>query len=178
MKKIAPRIITGLYKGKHLKVPESARPVTDRVKTVIFDLLGDVTGLTCIDLFAGSGNLGIEALSRGVVHCTFVESSLEAVQLIRENIDQMRINEMSETIINSKVEKFLTQTDTTYDLIFIDPPFERIGQFNLEPVVKLMHPDSVIMLKVNKEMPKLTPKLTIVRQKKMGENVVVFLKKI
>lgn len=178
MDKIAPRIITGLYKGKHLKVPESARPVTDRVKTVIFDLLGDVEGLTCIDLFAGSGNLGIEALSRGVIHSTFVESSVDSVKLIRENITSLGIQENSTLIINAKVEKFLTETDTTYDLIFIDPPFERIGQFNLEPVVKLMHTDSVIILKIHNVMPKLTPELAIIKEKKMGENVVVFIKRL
>jgi len=178
MSKIEPRIITGLYKGKHLQVPESARPVTDRVKTVMFDLLGDVTGLTCIDLFSGSGNLGIEALSRGVLHSTFVESSPEAIKLIRENIASIGISEICETVLHIKVEKFLEITDTTYDLIFIDPPFERIVQFNLEPVVKLMHSDSVIILKVNKEMPKLTSQLAIIREKKMGENTLMFIKKM
>src|SRR3712207_6356584 len=83
------RIIAGNHKGRRLHAPPNARPTSDRVREALFSILGDVTGAEVLDLFAGSGALGIEALSRGAAAATFVDSSEAAVRAVRRNLAGM-----------------------------------------------------------------------------------------
>lgn len=118
-----PRIITGTAKGIQLKVPQEARPIGDRAKSTIFSVIGpDIIGKRILDLYAGSGSLGLEALSRGAAHCTFVESSIHAVRIIRENTERSGLNERA-LIIHRKVFQFLNDQTETYDIVFADPPY-------------------------------------------------------
>lgn len=122
------RIITGLYKGRVIKTVNdlSVRPATDRVKKTIFDMLSvriDFDGIQVLDLFAGSGNLGIEALSRGAAKAAFVESGAEAMDFIEKNIRMLGCESATEfhqvdalSYIRSRKDKF--------DLIFADPPYK------------------------------------------------------
>ena len=92
------RIITGIYKGRHFDIPRSfkARPTTDFAKENIFNVLNgyiDLDGAMALDLFAGTGQLGIEALSRGAAHCTFVDKGREPIAVIRENLKKTRLEE-------------------------------------------------------------------------------------
>jgi len=84
------RVIAGTAKGRILVGPKGRgiRPALDKVKGAIFNILGDITGKTVLDLFAGTGSIGIEALSRGAATCVFVDSSREAVELIRKNLER------------------------------------------------------------------------------------------
>jgi len=102
------RVLTGKAKGKKLKVPSSkkVRPTTSRVKKSIFDKLGDIEGLKVLDLFAGSGNLGIEALSKNALHVTFVEKDRTTTKLINENIRNCGFENCTK-VINSDYEKAL-----------------------------------------------------------------------
>ncbi len=122
------RIITGLYKGRVIKTVNdlSVRPATDRVKKTIFDMLSvriDFDGIHVLDLFAGSGNLGIEALSRGAAKTVFVETGAEAMDFIEENIRMLGCESATEffqvdalSYIRGKRQKF--------DLVFADPPYK------------------------------------------------------
>ncbi|MEK9139233.1 MAG: 16S rRNA (guanine(966)-N(2))-methyltransferase RsmD [Bacteroidota bacterium] len=122
------RVITGLYKGRVLKTVKdlSVRPATDRVKQTIFDMLAnriEMEGATVLDLFAGSGSLGIEALSRGARHVTFVESNADALDFIEENVRVLDCEEATE-IVSMDAMQFLRRSQEHYDLIFADPPYE------------------------------------------------------
>ena len=121
------RIITGMYKGRILKTVKdlSVRPATDRVKKTIFDVLENrmvLEGARVLDLFAGSGSLGIEALSRGAAHVTFVETNAEALEFIERNIESLGCDNTTE-ILSQDAMQFLRRSQEHYDLIFADPPY-------------------------------------------------------
>lgn len=120
------RIISGKYKGRHLASfkADHIRPTMDRIKETIFNKwMGLVDGATALDLFAGTGNLGIEALSRGAVHVTFVEKNLKSIQLINENLHLLKIEQNEYAVIKKDVFLYLKNENQKFDLIFIDPPF-------------------------------------------------------
>lgn len=119
-----PRIISGTAKGVQLKVPQEARPIGDRAKSALFSIIGsDIIDKKILDLYAGSGSLGLEALSRGAAHCTFVESSIHAVRSIRENTERAGLDGQAQ-ITHQKVIQFLNEQTETYDIVFADPPYK------------------------------------------------------
>lgn len=97
------------------------RPTQDRVKAALFSILGDITDLRIADLFAGTGNLGIEALSRGAASCTFVENNSQNVTLIRQNLIDLNLEPQAE-IVQSDVLEYI-KTHPMFDLILADPPY-------------------------------------------------------
>ncbi|MEN8694509.1 MAG: 16S rRNA (guanine(966)-N(2))-methyltransferase RsmD [Akkermansiaceae bacterium] len=117
------RIIAGKAKGHQLKVPrEVSRPSTDRVRESLFGvLLERLPDARVLDLFAGSGALGLEALSRGAASCTFVEQNRHAVKTISDNLKKTCLQ--GGTVVNRTVEDFLKSERQSYDLIFADPPY-------------------------------------------------------
>lgn len=118
------RIIAGKYKGKKLALPktEKTRPTADMVKQALFTKLFDaVVDCHFLDLFAGSGSIGIEALSRGAKEVVFVDKEYDAIALIKKNLEMLEGNY---TIHKNDFKVFLNSTDKKFDLIFIDPPYE------------------------------------------------------
>lgn len=119
------RVITGTARGKKLKTLEGSatRPTAERTKEAVFSTLFDKTvDAKVLDLFAGSGQIGIEALSRGAAHCTFVEQSKEALDVIRYNLSETRLSGKA-TVEFAEVMSFLLATKKKYNLIFLDPPY-------------------------------------------------------
>ncbi len=120
------RIISGKYKGRQLvsTKDQSVRPTTDKIKEYIFQLLNDfVLNANVLDLFAGSGSLGLEALSRGAEHVTFVDNSQASLRVLRRNIGRIKVEEPF-SVIKKDVLKFLQKNKQPFDLIFADPPFK------------------------------------------------------
>jgi 16S rRNA (guanine966-N2)-methyltransferase len=121
------RIISGKYKGRNLVSfkADHIRPTMDRIKETIFNKwMMYVDGAKVLDLFAGTGNLGIEALSRGATHVTFVEKSNKSMNIVKENLELLKISKSDYQIQLKDVLAFIRQdSNTVYDLIFIDPPF-------------------------------------------------------
>jgi 16S rRNA (guanine966-N2)-methyltransferase len=118
------RIIAGKYKGKKIHFPaiEGLRPTPDRVKETVFNwLMHDIRGAKCLDLFAGSGSLGFEALSRGAKEVYFVEKSSLVANKIKSNLSDLHIDN-AHVLISDGI-KFLQQTTMSFDIIFLDPPF-------------------------------------------------------
>lgn len=121
------RVVSGSAKGRKLKSPKTTgtRPVMDRVKTALFDILaGDVVGARFLDLFAGTGGVGIEALSRGAASATFIELSPEIVKLVRENLAITQLNEHAE-VLRADAFQFLESARASgrhYDMIYVAPP--------------------------------------------------------
>ena len=171
-----PRIITGKFKGRKLKVPESARPVTDRVKTVIFDMLGDIEGRTIADIFAGSGNLGIEALSRGASHATFLDSDHDAIESINSNLRLVQADESTYVVKQGNGKSFPNHSEANFDLIFIDPPFSLISTFDYSKFAKLLNPNGIIILKTQKDDHPKIGKLEVIEKREVGINKLYFLK--
>jgi 16S rRNA (guanine(966)-N(2))-methyltransferase RsmD len=120
------RVITGSARGRKLMELKGmdTRPTTDRVKEAIFSIIQfEVEGRRVLDLFAGTGQMGIEALSRGAEHCVFVDVRREATQLIRENLKHTALEEQAK-VVQGDYLSYLTQGKETFDIIFLDPPYE------------------------------------------------------
>ncbi len=121
------RVITGSARGRRLAAPKSKRirPALDQVKEAVFNILFDVRGLRVLDLFAGTGSMGIEALSRGAVHATFVDDFASAIHLIRKNVELCGFGKRA-TIIRSSVDaalRKLSRASVPFDIVFVDPPY-------------------------------------------------------
>ena len=122
------RVITGKARGTVLKTPEGlqTRPTADRVKEALFSIIQfDVPGAKVLDLFGGSGQLGIEALSRGAKQAVFVDESDAACKLIRENLRRTKL-ESDARIIRGDYMAFLNSCHDKFDLIFLDPPYAEV----------------------------------------------------
>lgn len=131
------RVISGSARGKKLIAPEgeNTRPTTDRVKESIFNIIQRyIPCRAVLDAFAGSGALGIEALSRGTETCTFIETSPEALSILRKNVDGARVSDKCE-IIRKDIFDFLNSTNKKFDIIFLDPPYNKGF---LSPVFKII----------------------------------------
>ena len=126
------RIITGTLKGRRISVPPGAttvRPTSDRIKESIFsviDVRKHISGSRVLDLFAGSGNLGFEAVSRGAEHVIYVESSREAVDHIDATANMFGVADKMHGICTT-VEQYLHETPQPFDLVFSDPPYDYEG---------------------------------------------------
>jgi 16S rRNA (guanine966-N2)-methyltransferase len=121
------RVIAGTAKGVRLgPVPRGVRPVSDRAREGVFSSLGaEVSGTRVLDLYAGTGAMAIEALSRGAEHATLVERDRAAVRTIRDNLARARLGEAAE-IVSSDALTFITRDDNRlgrFDLVFADPPY-------------------------------------------------------
>ena len=129
------RVIAGRWGGRTLVAPAGAatRPTADRVREALFSVLADVEGETVLDLYAGTGALGIEALSRGAVHATFVENARPALRSLRQNIHALGLGDVT-TVLPIAVERALKSPPWRgegFDLVFLDPPYAvlRAGRF-------------------------------------------------
>lgn len=136
------RVITGSARGQNLRTlkgEDVVRPTSQMIKEAMFSAVQFyVEGAQALDLYAGSGQLGIEALSRGAQRCTFVDSDRDAGAVIKENLKTTKLYEKAR-VLTTDVRRFLTTTKESYDLVFVDPPYNS-GVVNsvlpyLEPVV-------------------------------------------
>ncbi|MCI8688460.1 MAG: 16S rRNA (guanine(966)-N(2))-methyltransferase RsmD [Lawsonibacter sp.] len=120
------RIISGSARGRRLKEPMGmdTRPTTDKVKESLFNIIQfELEGRRVLDLFAGTGQLGLEALSRGAEHCTFVDQRREAAALVKENVKLCRF-EGQARVVQGESQAFLRACGEKFDVIFLDPPYQ------------------------------------------------------
>ena len=170
------RVITGTARGRRLKELEGmeTRPTTDRVKEGLFSALQfDIEGRRVLDLFAGTGQLGIECLSRGAVSAVFVDRRADAVKLIRENLKVTELTDRAKVISGDSME-YLKGLREKFDLIFLDPPYEA-GL--LEPAIAqiakfdILAPHGIIVAEhpVEKAMPALAEPYRIQKTYRYGK---------
>ena len=124
------RVIGGAAKGRRLVAPkgQTVRPTADRVKESLFNILSrNFSGMKVLDLFAGTGNLSIEALSRGADHAVLVDSSERSAAAIRENLRRLGFNERTEVWVMPVAQSLrsLARRNATFDYIFLDPPYDQ-----------------------------------------------------
>jgi 16S rRNA (guanine(966)-N(2))-methyltransferase RsmD len=179
------RVITGTSKGKKLRSlsGRSVRPTSDRVKESIFNILGDeVKGRTVLDLFAGTGNLGIEALSRGAAKVVFVEKARQASQLIQQNLSHCQVEGRSEVLPWDAVRaiKCLERRHDFFDLILMDPPYRKgwvsktLATLMSQPIY---HDHSILVLEHDRRepLPEVLGPWELIRERRMGDTIVSFL---
>ena len=175
------RVIAGSAGGIRLDAPRdrAIRPITDRVKETLFGILGDrVLDARVLDLYAGSGAIGIEALSRGAASATFVERSRDAAELIRGNLRRTHLEELGD-VRAVDVKRFLSGADAAgpYDLVLLDPPYEeRDILAPLERLVPMLAPGATVVVKAFWRTPIPTPEgLRPWRERRFGETALTFL---
>ena len=150
------RIVGGKYRHRLIVYPDDAthtRPTKDRVREAIFSAIGDISNYNVLDLYAGSGAMGIEALSRGASHCVFVDSSLIAIKTIKENVSNLKIPENEYEIIKNRDLVAIDSFKEKFDLIILDPPYEE-GQYetivNLLKEKDLISDNAIIIMEANR----------------------------
>ena len=132
------RVIAGDFRGRRLSTltGEVVRPTSDKIKEAIFSSIQfEVEGTCFLDLFAGSGQMGIEALSRGAKKAVFVDSNRDSINVINKNINSLNLKNKSE-IVNSDSILFLHKTNQKFDIAYLDPPYQ---SDNLDKALKLIH---------------------------------------
>ncbi len=168
------RITGGNLKGRKLYIPSFIRPTQNKVKKAIFDILGDqVIDSIFLDLFAGSGNVGIEALSRGAKFCVFVEKNLKCVSVIKRNIYELELQEKSK-IVKEDSEKFVVRHTDKFDIIFADPPYNYVLKRKfIENVIKILN-KGIFILEVTKRKKFDEFSDLIKREEIYGETKILF----
>lgn len=179
------RVISGVAKGTKLNSIDdlSTRPTLDRVKEPLFSIIQIyLQEAEVLDLFAGSGALGIEALSRGSKNCIFCDKSVKSIQMLKENIKKTRMEDKCK-IVNKDYKKCLEQLDKAFNIIFIDPPYKLdIGVDAIKRIInlKLLAKDGIIILETDEEERELkeleTIDLEIYDVRKYGRVRLIFLR--
>jgi 16S rRNA (guanine966-N2)-methyltransferase len=174
------RVIAGSARGVPLVAPRDrgTRPITDRVKETLFAILGErVPDARVLDLYAGSGAIGIEALSRGAASAEFVEHGRAALAALRANLERTRL-EADARVHATEVERFLAAPDGgPWDLVVLDPPYEvRAIVAPLEALVPHLAPGATVVVKHfwRTEVP-LIDRLPVTRQRRFGETMLTYL---
>lgn len=142
------RVITGSARGKKLQTLEGleTRPTSEMVKESIFSIIQfDVPGASVLDLFAGSGQLGIEALSRGAAHCVFVEENIKAVDIIKKNIEHTGFTASSRVVRMDSLD-YLKCAKKGLDIALLDPPYNKGILFKALPALEPLMSDSGIVV--------------------------------
>ncbi len=175
------RIISGEHKGRILGSVKKTgiRPSSDKVKGSIFNVLkDDVEGKRVLDLFAGSGNLGIEALSRGATFVTFVDSSSQSIKTIKENLESLNLSKRSKILRKDCLEA-LPNLKEKFGIIFADPPYQKgFAQKVIDLVVKhsLLDKNGILVLEHHKKETFECPeeRLLCLKAKRFGDTMVSF----
>ncbi|HKS08355.1 MAG TPA: 16S rRNA (guanine(966)-N(2))-methyltransferase RsmD [Pyrinomonadaceae bacterium] len=175
------RVIAGAFKGRNLKSPPSmqVRPTSDRLRETLFNVIAaHVPDARFLDLCAGSGAVGIEALSRGAAHATFVDRSRRSCQLIESNLELCRVPEEQRDIYCAEAAEFLKQNqENPWDIIFLDPPYKENYLRILEILSsKLLNEDGLLIVEHHHktELPETIGSLTRTRILKQGDSVLSF----
>jgi len=177
------RVAAGLFKGLSLKAPPGIRPTEDKVRQAVFNILGPaVGGCRFLDGFAGSGALGIEALSRGAAFSAFIESDTQAVLAIRENLERLSPDVEAESwrVLHLPAERgiaVLAESEDPFDFVLLDPPYASIdGKKALNALSRhaILAPAGIVVLEHDRrtEQPTIIGPLKQWKQHRYGDTVL------
>lgn len=176
------RIISGCRRGHKLIEFEGmdVRPTTDRVKEAIFNLIqGHVSGAKSLDMFAGSGALSFEMISRGAEHAWLIDSDRRSAELIRKNIRDLRFDSLC-TVVECSCFDFVRSTNEKFDVIFLDPPYNKgFIEPSLRAIVEndILADDGIVVLESdNTDFKGDTAGLQLLKQKKYGRTYITIYK--
>ena len=178
------RVITGSARGVQLKTPEGmvTRPTTDRVKEAMFSIIHfDIPGAHVLDLFGGTGQLGIEALSRGAKSATFVDAGEPACRLIRENLKRTKL-EADARVVRSDYLTYLKNCRETFQIILLDPPYAEVfleNALKLITEIDILQTDGIIVAEcpLGKELPGEFPGFCRSKDYKYGKILLTVYRK-
>ncbi len=180
------RVIGGSARGRVLKsIPgKETRPITDRVKEALFNILaGEVEGARVLDLFGGTGAVGIEALSRGAAHATFVEISPRAYRVLRENVRMTGFEDRARTVRGDAFAFLRGQPDAPYDIVYIAPPQYR-GMWRKALEMLDERPDWVadeglviVQIDPREQEPLSLRHFTLEQERRYGDTLLLFFRK-
>jgi len=194
------RIISGKYKGRIIKMPQDIRPTQDKVRKALFDILGEIDSLSFLELFAGSGAIGIEAVSRGAKKVVFVEHNPICVRILKNNFSYLLppTSYLLPLKVSTAVEK-LSKDKAIFDIIFMDPPYYKDLALRLrsgpmmsrvESLAKktlqilsgydILTPNGFIIVQHFKKdnLPVTAGDLTLFKQARYGDTVLSFYRKV
>jgi 16S rRNA (guanine966-N2)-methyltransferase len=176
---VSIRVIAGEYGGRRLTAPPgtSTRPTSDRVREALFSILGGaVQDARVLDLFAGSGALGIEALSRGAAAATFVDKLPVAVKAVRANLDKLAIDDAE--VLQADARSHLrtaSQAGRQYDLVFLDPPYrdaEALGRVLAEALPGVLAPGALVVSESDRRTPLDLAPLPLTDERRYGDTLI------
>ncbi len=177
------RIISGKYKGREIKASREIRPTADNVRKAIFDILGDLEGVSFLELFAGSGAVGFEALSRGATEVVLVEYNSDCLLAIRKNIASLKEGGCS--VYPARADqaiKNLHRQARQFEIIFLDPPYyQGLAKKTLQTIASydILTPNGFLVIQHFKKdnLPICVGDLTLFKQKSYGDTVLSFYNK-
>lgn len=178
------RVITGKAKGVVLKTPDGmqTRPTTDRVKEALFSILQfELPGMAVLDLFGGTGQLGIEALSRGAKSAVFVDASNAACKLIKENLRRTKLDAQAK-VVQSDYLQYLRTSKDRFDMILLDPPYAEVFLENALKCITeidILQTGGIIVTErpLEKELPWDFPGYTRSKDYKYGKTLIALYRK-
>lgn len=177
------KIISGQLKGRNIAVPQNStiEPVKSEVRNAILTMLSEkVTGANCLDLFAGSGSLGLEALSRGAKACLFVEGDKDSAATIQANIEELALSEQAQVLCDSvkrAVNKF-QMTNDKWSIVFIDPPYVTPVNHLLKLLSTILQENGFVVYLCGTSSTFRVPEgLELIQERCYGQTKVVILRK-
>ena len=178
------RVITGKARGIVLKTPDGmqTRPTADRVKEALFSIIQfDIPAAKVLDLFAGTGQLGIEALSRGAKSAVFIDERDDACRLVRENLKRTKLTDQGR-VARSDYMTFLKSTQETFDIIFLDPPYAEVfleNSLKMITEIDILQSGGIIVAErpLGKELPWDFPGYTRSKDYKYSKTVLTIYRK-
>jgi 16S rRNA (guanine966-N2)-methyltransferase len=170
------RVVAGRYGGRRLAAPagRATRPTADRVREALFSALGPLDGLRALDLFAGSGALGIEALSRGAASATFVDADPRAIRAVRDNLAALGVDA---DVRRADARAFLRaarEQQRHYDLVFLDPPYRlagRLGPGLSSALPEVIAPGGRVVTESDRRAP-LMLELDLIDERRYGDTLI------
>lgn len=160
-------------------MPKGVRATTDRIREAVFSILGEVQNRAVLDLYAGSGSLGIEALSRGAREAWFVDKSRRALSCIDANLKDKKPGDVR--FIRQDSREFLVRADRSFDWVFCDPPYEGVDLSKLLRAIsdsKAVGSDSLVVLETDRFHTLIVPEeLVLIDLRKFGDTVIHFIKR-
>jgi 16S rRNA (guanine(966)-N(2))-methyltransferase RsmD len=177
------RIISGIYKGRNLIIPPAIRPTQNKVRKAVFDVLGDLEGLSVLELFAGSGAVGFEALSWGAKDLTLVEIDRDCLKAINLNIEALKLNNCQALPLDAEAAvKILEKNKRRFDLVFVDPPYyQDLPKKALQTIAEhdILTPYGFVVIQHFKrdELPDKSGELILIKRSKYGATYLSFYRR-
>lgn len=178
------RITTGNYKSRNIAMPKGIRPTQEKVRKALFDILGDIRGLSFLELFAGSAAIGFEAVSRGVADLTLVEYNRDCLLAIKRNIEALKPKACSLYPMEAeKAIKAFYKAKRRFDIIFLDPPYHLgLAKKTLQTLsaYDILTPNALLIVQHFKRenLPGTQGDLVLFKQAKYADTILSFYKRI
>ncbi len=174
------RIVAGLHGGRRIAAPpgDTTRPTSDRVREALFSMLGPLDGHVVLDLFAGSGALGLEALSRGASRALFVERDRRALAALRSNVSALRLSE-KQAIVRAgdagRLARDAVARAEAYDLVFLDPPYRLaagLGAVLGATLTGLLAPGARLVTESDRRTPMELTDVPLIQERRYGDTLI------